>query len=411
MVQINDNYRKLPGNYLFAEIARRVDMFRRTHPGADIIKMGIGDVTRPLCPEVIRHMHQAVEDMSREETFHGYGPDRGYPFLIHAIHTHEYLNRGIDLDPSWIFLSDGSKCDTGNIQEIFGPDNVVAVTDPVYPVYIDTNAMAGRAGEFDGTRWTKVVYLPCTRENGFIPSLPRERADLIYLCFPNNPTGTVLPREELKKWVDYAREHQSVILYDAAYDAYITREDIPRSIYEIEGAAETAIEFRSFSKKAGFTGTRCAFTVVPSTLKGWAGNGDSVSLHDLWSRRMSTKFNGVSYVVQKAAAAVYTDAGKRQVQETIDYYMENAKVIRQGLQDMGLEFWGGVHAPYIWLKTPGQISSWDFFNLLLEQTHVVGTPGSGFGPSGEGYFRLTAFNSHENTREAIRRMMTRLQLP
>ncbi|MFO7637639.1 MAG: LL-diaminopimelate aminotransferase [Clostridia bacterium] len=410
MARINENYLKLPGNYLFADIARRVGEFRKNNPGADIIRLGIGDVTRPLCPEVVTHMHEAVEEMSREETFKGYGPDQGYPFLIDAILENEYKSRGVSIDASEIFISDGSKCDTGNIQEIFGTGNVVAVTDPVYPVYIDTNAMAGRTGEYRDGKWSGIVYLPCNGENNFTPTLPDTRVDLIYLCFPNNPTGTVISRKELKKWVDYARQNGSVILYDAAYEAYITEDNVAHSIYEIEGAREVAIEFRSFSKKAGFTGTRCAFTVVPRELRGHAASGDEVSLHGLWARRNSTKFNGVSYVVQKAAAAVYTPEGKRQVAETIAYYMENARIIRQGLEDLRLAVYGGVNAPYIWLRTPKGISSWEFFDKLLREVHVVGTPGAGFGPSGEGYFRLTAFGSRENTQRAVERIKRNLEL-
>ncbi|MBN2559122.1 MAG: LL-diaminopimelate aminotransferase [Clostridia bacterium] len=410
MLKLNENYLKLPGNYLFAEIKNRVNAYKALHPQAEVISLGIGDVTRPLDKKIIDTLHEAVDEMAAAETFKGYGPDQGYRFLIDAILENEYAAKGVALEPDEIFISDGAKCDTGNFQEIFGLDNTIAVTDPVYPVYIDTNAMAGRAGAFENGRWSNVIYMPCTAENNFAPALPKTKADIIYLCSPNNPTGTVMSREELKKWVDYAMENGSVILFDAAYSAYITEDDVPGSIYEIEGAKETAVEFRSYSKKAGFTGTRCAYTVVPKALKARSDNGEWVSLNKLWARRVSTKFNGVSYIIQKGAAAVYTDEGKRQTANTIAYYMENARIIREGLREMGFQVFGGVNAPYIWLKVPGSMTSWQFFDKLLNEVNVVGTPGSGFGPSGEGYFRLTAFGSRENTQKAIRRIQEGLDL-
>ena len=404
MPRINENYLKLPGNYLFAEIKDRVAEYRKENPGADVISLGIGDVTQPLNDEIINALHDAVDEMASENTFKGYGPDHGYRFLIDAILENEYRSRGVELEPDEIFISDGAKCDTGNFQEIFGIDNTIAVTDPVYPVYIDTNAMAGRTGDYIDGRWTNVIYMPCTAENGFRPELPDRKADIIYLCSPNNPTGTTLDREQLSKWVKYAAENGSVILYDAAYTAYITNEDVPGTIYEIDGAKKVAVEFRSYSKKAGFTGTRCAYTVVPKDLVAFASDGTKVPLNSLWARRVSTKFNGVSYIIQRGAAAVYTEEGKRQTAETIAYYMENAYIIRNGLIDIGLEVYGGVDAPYIWLKAPEGMTSWDLFDKLLREVNVVGTPGSGFGPSGEGYFRLTAFGSRENTIEAVRRI-------
>jgi len=411
MVRVNENYLRLPGSYLFAEIGRRVAKFKEEHPEANVIRLGIGDVTRPLPQSVIRSLHEAVEDMADEKTFKGYGPEQGYSFLIQKVIEYDYNPLGIQLDEDEIFISDGSKCDTGNIQEIFGVDNVIAVTDPVYPVYVDSNVMAGRAGVLDESgKFDKVVYLPCNAENNFIPSLPKQRVDMIYLCYPNNPTGMTLSREELKKWVDYARENKAVILYDGAYEAYIQEEGIPHSIYEIEGAKEVAIEFRSFSKNAGFTGTRCAYTVVPKTVKAYTESGEAVSLNKLWNRRQTTKFNGVSYIIQKGAAAVYTEEGQREIKELINYYMTNAKIIREGLMSLGLKVFGGVNAPYIWLKTPNNMSSWTFFDKLLNEVNIVGTPGVGFGPSGEGYFRLTAFGSRESTIEAIERIKTGLKL-
>ena len=406
MVQLNENYQKLPGSYLFAEIDRRVTAYRREHPDRELIRLGIGDVTRPLAPAVVSAMEQAAAEMGREETFRGYPPYRGYDFLLEAIAQHDYAARGVRLSPEEIFVSDGAKSDCGNIGDIFGPDNRVAVCDPVYPVYVDTNAMAGRAGEYDpGTeRWSRLIYMPCTKENGFLPQLPRERADLIYLCFPNNPTGAAATREQLKPWVDYANANGSVILYDAAYEAFITEADVPHTIYEIEGARECAIEFRSFSKTAGFTGTRCAYTVIPKELV-----RGGVSLNEMWYRRQSTKFNGVSYVVQRGAAAVYTDEGRRQVRETINFYQNNARVILDGLARAGLEVSGGVNSPYIWAATPAGMGSWDFFDLLLTKANVVTTPGAGFGPSGEGYIRVTSFGGADATRQAVERIANLLR--
>lgn len=404
-VRINENYRLLKSNYLFADIAKRVAQFQSEHPQAKLIRMGIGDVTRPLAPVVIEGFHHGVTQMGQAETFKGYGPDQGYSFLVQAIIQQDYAARGIQLSEDEVFISDGAKSDTGNIQEIFGLDNIVAVTDPVYPVYVDSNVMAGRTGPMgDDGRYGRLVYLPCTQENCFVPELPTQPVDLIYLCLPNNPTGTTLTREQLKTWVDYAREHQAIILFDSAYEAFIRQEGIPHSIYEIEGAKEVAIEFRSFSKTAGFTGTRCAYAVVPKELKAFDHEGQSHSVNTLWARRQATKFNGVSYPVQLAAAAVYSSEGRRQIQETIDYYMTNATVIRDSLKSLGLNVFGGVNAPYIWIKTPNNLGSWDFFDVLLKQAHVVGTPGAGFGPSGEGYLRLTAFNTLENTKEAMERI-------
>ncbi len=404
MAFINENYLKLPGSYLFSEIARRVNNFKNENPNAKIIRLGIGDVTRPLVPAVIDAMHKAVEEMAKEETFRGYGPEQGYRFLIDKIIENDYAPRGIKLDEDEVFVSDGAKSDTGNFQEIFGLDNKIAVTDPVYPVYVDSNVMAGRTGEYlEHGYFEKITYLPCTAENNFIPELPKEKVDIIYLCFPNNPTGMTLSKEELKKWVDYAKENRAIILFDSAYEAFIREKDVPHSIYEVEGADEVAIEFRSFSKTAGFTGTRCAYTVVPKKVVAYTKNGEAHQLNSLWNRRQTTKFNGVPYIIQRAAAAVYTPEGQKQIRETIDYYMDNAKIIKEGLEDAGLTVFGGVNAPYIWLKTPTGISSWEFFDIMLKEINVVGTPGSGFGPSGEGYFRLTAFGSRENTLEAIER--------
>jgi LL-diaminopimelate aminotransferase len=402
--QINDNYLKLQAGYLFPEIGRRVAAFCKEHPEARVIRMGIGDVTEPLVPAVTAAMHQAVDEMASAATFRGYGPEQGYDFLREAIAANDYLARGVDVAADEIFISDGSKCDTGNVLDIFGADNVVAVTDPVYPVYVDTNVMAGRTGAADASgRFAGLVYIPVTAENNFIPALPKEHVDLIYLCYPNNPTGTVATSETLAQWVVYAKEHDAIILFDAAYEAYISTPGIPHSIYEIPGGRDVAIEFRSFSKSAGFTGTRCAFTVVPKGLTGTAKNGEKTELYRLWTRRHTTKFNGVSYVVQRGAEAVYSSEGKRQVREVIDFYMTNAKLLREGLQNAGLTVYGGVDAPYVWLKTPGGASSWDFFDRLLRQAHLVGTPGSGFGASGEGYFRLSAFNSRANVQEAVTR--------
>jgi LL-diaminopimelate aminotransferase len=405
MAKINQNYLQLQGSYLFAEIARRRTKFLQENPNASIISLGIGDVTRALPEAVTGALHDAVNEMTAENTFRGYGPEQGYDFLIEKIIEHDYRTRGIDLNTNEVFVSDGSKCDVGNIQEIFSEDSVVAVMDPVYPVYVDTNVMAGRSGNFnaESKRYENIVYLPSTAENQFTPELPKQKVDLIYLCFPNNPTGMTLPKAELKKWVDYARENKCVILYDSAYEAYIQEEDVPRSIYEIEGAKEVAIEFRSFSKTAGFTGVRCAYTVVPKQLKAYDEQGNAVTLNDLWNRRQTTKFNGVSYITQKGAAAIYSEAGKQQISRLVDYYMTNANIIRQGLADLGVEVYGGVNAPYIWLKTPGGLGSWEFFDKLLTEANIVGTPGVGFGRSGEGYFRLTAFGSRENTEKAVER--------
>ncbi len=405
MLRINENYQKLPGSYLFAEIARRVKAYQAENPAADIIRLGIGDVTQPLSPTVIEAFHKGVDDLTHVKTFKGYGPDFGYDFLVNAIREKDYAARGVQLEYDEVFVSDGAKCDVGNLQEIFSLDAKIAVTDPVYPVYVDSNAMAGRAGEFgpDG-KWSNLVYLPCNEANGFVPALPCEPVDVIYLCYPNNPTGTTLTKAQLKVFVDYAKEHGSLIVYDAAYRAYVSNKDVPLSIYEVEGAKDVAIECNSFSKTAGFTGVRCAYTVVPHAVKGLGANGDMVSLNNLWKRRMATKFNGVSYPVQVAAAAVYSDEGQKQIKETIAYYMENAKIIREGLIAQGMTVFGGVDAPYIWLKVPQGMTSWAFFDLLLTKLNLVGTPGSGFGPSGEGYFRLTAFNTRENTLRATERL-------
>ncbi len=406
MAYVNENYLKLPGSYLFAEVDRRVAAFKSERPDADIIRLGIGDVTKPLVPAVIKALHSAVDDMAKAETFMGYGPYQGYEFLINKIIANDYQPLGIDLSADEVFVSDGAKSDTGNIQEIFGVDNIVAVTDPVYPVYVDSNAMAGRTGEYNKEtgKWSKLVYLACTAENGFIPALPDKRVDLIYLCYPNNPTGTTLTREQLKVWVDYARENQSVILFDSAYEAYITQPGIPHSIYEIEGAKEVAIEFRSYSKTASFTGTRCAYSIVPKSLKAYNAKGEPVDVNRLWNRRFTTKFNGVPYIVQKGAEAVYSEEGKEQICQIIAGYMENAGIIRSGMESLGLKVFGGVNAPYVWLKTPDGYDSWQFFDRLLNEVQVVGTPGVGFGPCGQGYFRLTAFGSRENTLRAIERI-------
>lgn len=404
MTTINEHYLKLKAGYLFPEIGRRVKAFTEANPSAKVIRLGIGDVTEPLPLAVREAMHAAVDDLATRESFRGYGPEQGYDFLRNAIAENDYQKRGVAVAADEIFISDGSKCDTGNILDIFGRDNKVAITDPVYPVYVDTNVMDGRTGEADASgRYGGVVYLPATAENDFTPPLPRERVDLIYLCYPNNPTGTVATKDTLVKWVRYAQEHEAIILFDAAYEAYITDSSIPHSIYEIDGAREVAIEFRSFSKTAGFTGVRCAFTVVPKDLKGKKTNGESYPLHALWSRRQSTKFNGASYIVQRGAAAAYSPDGQKQVRELIDFYLANAKRLREGLEAVGITVYGGVNAPYVWLKTPGNQSSWDFFDRLLKTAHLVGTPGSGFGACGEGYFRLSAFNSRANVEEAVQR--------
>ncbi len=405
-MKLNENFLKLPGSYLFAEIDRRVSAYAAAHPDKKLIRLGIGDVTRPLAPAVVEAMHRAVDEMGKEETFRGYPPYRGYDFLVNAIAEQDYRARGVELTAEEIFVSDGAKSDCGNIGDIFGTDNVVAVCDPVYPVYVDTNAMAGRAGEYDPKteQWGRLVYMPCVKENDFIPKVPKEKVDLIYLCFPNNPTGAAATREQLKAWVDYANANDAVILYDSAYEAFITQPEIPHTIYEIEGAKRCAIEFRSFSKTAGFTGVRCAYTVIPKEL---VRNG--VSLNEMWYRRQSTKFNGVSYVVQRGAAAIYTPEGRRQVEETIAFYRSNAQVILSGLSRAGLEVCGGVNSPYVWARTPDGMGSWDFFDRLLTEANVVTTPGAGFGPSGEGYIRVTSFGGADATREAVERIVALLK--
>jgi LL-diaminopimelate aminotransferase len=405
MFHINHNFTKLQGSYLFSEIAKRVAEYQGKNPGREIIRLGIGDVTCPLAPAVVEAMNKAIFEMSKRESFRGYGPEQGYDFLRNKIVENDYLAKGVQIAPDEVFVSDGSKCDTGNIEEILGGDCIVAVTDPVYPVYVDTNVMAGRAGDFDAEarRFSNLVYIETTAANGFEPSFPQKHVDVVYLCSPNNPTGMALNRSQLKKWVDWANKNNSLILFDGAYERFITEKDIPHSIFEIEGAKTCAIEFRSFSKTAGFTGTRCAYTVIPKELVGADANGNPVSLNALWLRRHTTKFNGVSYFVQRAAEAVYSPEGNRQVNEVIAYYLNNAKIILEGLQKVGIEAYGGVNSPYVWLKTPGNLKSWDFFDLLLSQANVVGTPGSGFGCAGEGYFRLTAFNTEENTVKAIER--------
>ena len=405
MARINENYLKLQAGYLFPEIARRVRSFTEANPNADVIKMGIGDVTQPLPGAIISAIHEAVDEMASAETFRGYGPEQGYDFLREAIAENDYKQHGVEIDPSEIFVSDGSKCDGGNPLDIFGDDNRIAVLDPVYPVYVDTNVMAGHTGPAgDDGRYEKLVYMPVTAENNFEPELPSEAVDIIYLCYPNNPTGVVATREMLTKWVAYAKENKSIILYDAAYVAFISDADVPRSIFEIPGAREVAIEMRSFSKNAGFTGVRCAFTVIPKELTGTTKSGESHSIHALWNRRHCTKFNGVSYPIQRGAAAAYSEEGKAQIGELVRFYMNNAKLLREGLQGMGFEVFGGENAPYVWVKTPEGTTSWEFFDNLLEKCHVVGTPGSGFGAAGEGYFRLSAFNSLENTETALKRI-------
>ena len=399
-MKINPAMAHLPAGYLFAEIAKRVKAYSADHPDADILRLGIGDVTRPLAPAVVAEMKKAADEMGTPEGFRGYGPDFGYPFLINAIIAGDYAPRGVTIAPDEVFISDGAKSDVGSLQEMFAADAKIAVTDPVYPVYVDSNAMAGRLGEYENGKWTGLTYLPCNAENGFVPPLPKEPVDVIYLCYPNNPTGTVLTKDQLRVFVNYALTTGALIVYDAAYKAFITDPDIPRSIYEIPGAKRCALECCSFSKTAGFTGTRCAWTIVPKELE---FNG--VSLNKMWGRRQATKMNGVSYPIQRAAAAVFSPEGSAQVMESIRYYQENARIIREGLESAGIQAFGGVHAPYIWMKTPANMPSWDFFDLLLKRAHVVGTPGEGFGPSGEGYFRLTAFNTLENTREAVRRIV------
>lgn len=403
MAQINENFQKLPGSYLFAEIARRTAAYQAANPEKKLIKLGIGDVTRPLAPSVIQAMHKAVDEMGSADTFMGYGPYEGYDFLRQDIVTHDYAARGISLSKEEIFVSDGAKSDCGNIGDIFSVNNVVAVCDPVYPVYVDANAMAGRAGDYDGEKWTKLVYMPCTADNGFFPALPTTVPDMIYLCFPNNPTGMAATKSQLQLWVDYANEHGSVILYDSAYEAFIREEGIPHSIYEVPGAKTCAIEFRSYSKTAGFTGTRCAYTAIPKELK-----VGGVSLGELWLRRQSTKYNGCPYVIQRGAQAIYTEQGKREVKAVIDHYLENACVIREGLAAAGLTVYGGVNSPYVWAATPDGMGSWEFFDRLLTQGNVVTTPGAGFGPSGEGYIRLTGFGDTEQTKQAVSRIKAML---
>ncbi|MFO7867808.1 MAG: LL-diaminopimelate aminotransferase [Bacteroidales bacterium] len=403
MARINEHYSKLQAGYLFPEIGRRVSNYAEAHPDKKIIKMGIGDVTQPLCPAVIKAFHEGVDEMAQEGSFKGYGPDKGYAFLREAILENEFTARGVkSITADDIFISDGSKCDTGNILEIFGLDNTIAVQDPVYPVYVDTSVMAGRTGNAnENKQYEGLHYMPCTEENNFIPEIPNKKIDIIFLCYPNNPTGTTATKKELEKWVKYAQENNSVILFDAAYEAFIQEDDVPHSIFEIEGAETCAIEFRSFSKKAGFTGTRCAYTVISEKLMGTDSKGNKTPIKNLWARRQSTKFNGTSYPVQKAAAAVYTPEGKKQIQETIAYYMENARIMKESLQEQGFSVYGGVNAPYVWLKTKNGMKSWDFFDQLIEQIQVVGTPGSGFGSAGEGYFRFSAFASREQVIEAM----------
>lgn len=402
MIKVNEDYLKLPGSYLFSTIAKKVAAFSEANPDKKIIRLGIGDVTQPLCPAVIKALHSAVDEMAAAETFRGYAPDLGYAFLRDTIAEKVYKPLGADVAADEIFISDGAKSDSGNIQEIFGNDVKVAVCDPVYPVYVDTNVMAGRTGTYDETTglWSNVIYMPCTADNGFAPEFPETVPDLIYLCFPNNPTGATITKDQLQGWVDYAVKNKAVIIYDAAYEAYISEEGVPHSIYECEGARECAIEIRSFSKNAGFTGLRLGYTVIPKNLK----SEDGAALHSLWARRHGTKFNGAPYIVQRAGEAVYSEEGQRETREQIAYYMNNAKVIYEGLKSAGYSVSGGVNAPYIWLKTPDNMTSWEFFDHLLQTANVVGTPGSGFGPSGEGYFRLTAFGSYENTVEAIKRI-------
>lgn len=404
MAHVNENFLKLPGSYLFSDIAKKVKAYQESHPDKRLIRLGIGDVTRPLPQASIEAMHRAVDEMANKSTFHGYGPEQGYDFLIDTIIKSDFEPRGIELSSSEVFISDGAKSDTGNIGDILGLDNKVAVTDPVYPVYVDSNVMGGRAGQLNGKQWSDITYMPCTAENNFIPSIPSNRIDVIYLCYPNNPTGTTLTKAELKKWVDYALSHDALILFDAAYEAYIREDDIPHSIFEIEGAKRCAIEFRSFSKTAGFTGVRCGYTVIPKEVTATTATGERVALNALWNRRQCTKFNGTSYITQRGAEAIYSKEGKQQVRETIDYYMENARIMREGLTDAGIQVFGGKNAPYLWVKTPEGFTSWQFFDHLLNEANIVSTPGVGFGPSGEGYLRLTAFGQREDCIEAIQRI-------
>ena len=409
MASANTDFTKVSESYLFVEVARRVKAYQEAHPEAKVIKMGIGDVTRPIVPAVIEALHKAVDEMGTPEGFRGYGPEQGYAFLRDKIAIADFKSRGIDVDADEIFISDGAKSDCGNIGDILGKDNIVAVTDPVYPVYVDTNVMGGRAGEWDGIRYSRIHYMPCTAENGFVPEIPKEHVDIIYLCFPNNPTGTTLTHAQLKPWVDYALAQKAIILFDAAYEAFITEPDVPHSIFEIEGARKCAIEFRSFSKTAGFTGLRCGFLVIPKEVMAVTSDGAEVSLHKLWNRRHSTKFNGTPYIVQRAAEAVYSPEGHCQVRENIAYYRENARMMKEACESVGIPAFGGVNSPYVWIKTVSPegelLGSWEFFDRLLDECHVVGTPGVGFGPSGQGYFRLTAFATHEATREAMDRIV------
>lgn len=404
MALVNEHFLKLQSNYLFSDIAKKVNSFKITHPKQKIIRMGIGDVTQPLAPAVIEAMHKAVDEMASKETFHGYGPEQGYPFLIDAIIKNDYESIGVSLEPSEVFISDGAKSDCGNIGDLLRHDNSIGVTDPVYPVYIDSNVMSGRTGTWENGIWSDVVYIPCTAENQFVPELPSRRVDIIYLCYPNNPTGTTLTKEELKKWVNYALANDAIIMYDSAYEAYIQDPTIPHSIYEIKGAKKVAIEFRSFSKTAGFTGVRCGYTVIPKEVSATTLKGERVFLNKLWHRRQCTKFNGTSYITQRGAEAVYSPEGKKQIRQTINYYMNNAKLMKEGLEACGLQVYGGTNAPYLWVKTPDGLSSWKFFEKLLYEVFIVSTPGVGFGPSREGYLRLTAFGDHDDTIEAIQRI-------
>ena len=406
MSYINENFLELQDSYLFSTIAKKVAEYTENNPEKEVIKLGIGDVTKPIVPACIEAMHKAVDEIGTIEGFKGYGPEQGYEFLRKAIAINDYKSRKIEIEEDEIFVSDGAKCDCGNIVDIFAKENKVAITDPVYPVYLDTNVMSGRSGKYNEEtgKYENIIYLPITAENNFKPELPKEKVDIIYLCFPNNPTGTVLTKQELKEWIDYAKENKAIILYDSAYEAFIEEENIPHSIYEVEGAKEVAIEFKSFSKTAGFTGVRCAYTVVPKQVKGYTKEGEEISLNKLWNRRTTTKFNGVSYIVQRAAEATYSEEGKKQIEENIKYYKENAKIIKQGLEKAGFKVYGAINSPYIWLKVPEGISSWEFFDKLLKEANIVGTPGSGFGPSGEGYFRLTAFATRENTIKAMQRI-------
>lgn len=404
MALVNEHFLKLPNNYLFSDIAKKVNAFKVSHPKTDLIRLGIGDVTRPLPQASIEAMHKAVDELANKETFHGYGPEQGYDFLVDAVIRNDYAPRGVYLEPGEVFISDGAKSDTGNIGDILRHDNSIGVTDPIYPVYIDSNVMCGRAGILEDGRWSNVVYLPCLSENNFVPEIPDRRIDILYLCYPNNPTGTVISKAELKKWVNYALENDTLILYDAAYEAYIQDPDIPHSIYEIKGAKKVAIEFRSFSKTAGFTGVRCGYTVVPKELTAATLEGERIPLNRMWNRRQCTKFNGTSYITQRGAEAIYTPEGKKQVKAIIQYYMANARIMKEALESTGLKVFGGENAPYLWVKAPGEVSSWKFFEQMLYEANVVGTPGVGFGPSGEGYIRLTAFGERADCEEAMKRI-------